>query len=101
MYFYKAGTVIVLWSGANLTLQLIILVSKSCIFRFLYDLIRSLNMTTALSSPKDYEELLNKYDTWMFDCDGVLWSGDELIDGAIEVLDILRSHSTSPVLTQS
>lgn len=58
-------------------------------------------MSTALSAPKDYEELLNKYDTWMFDCDGVLWSGDKVIDGAIEVLDILRSHSTSPASNPS
>ena len=41
-----------------------------------------------------YEELLAKYDTWMFDCDGVLWHGDRLIDGATEVLQILRSQST-------
>jgi len=28
----------------------------------------------------------------MFDCDGVLWNGDHLIDGAIEVLAILRDR---------
>lgn len=28
----------------------------------------------------------------MFDCDGVLWHGDRLIDGAVEVLDILRKE---------
>jgi len=36
--------------------------------------------------------LLDKYDTWMFDCDGVLWHGDRLIDGAVDVLDLLRSR---------
>jgi len=45
-------------------------------------------------SPERYQELLDKYDTWMFDCDGVLWRGDRLIDGAAEVLHILRSQST-------
>jgi 4-nitrophenyl phosphatase len=45
-------------------------------------------------APERYQELLNKYDTWMFDCDGVLWHGDRLIDGAVEVLHILRSQST-------
>lgn len=54
-------------------------------------------MSTRLSSPKEYEELLDKYDTWMFDCDGVLWSGDKSIEGAIEVLDILRSRSMSTI----
>ena len=45
-------------------------------------------------NPEWYQELLDKYDTWMFDCDGVLWRGDGLIDGAAEVLKILRSQST-------
>lgn len=52
-------------------------------------------MSSRLSSPEDYEALLDKYDTWMFDCDGVLWSGDHSIEGAIEVLDILRNRSMS------
>ncbi|KIM82733.1 hypothetical protein PILCRDRAFT_820034 [Piloderma croceum F 1598] len=49
-------------------------------------------MSVRLSSPEDYEDLLEKYDTWMFDCDGVIWSGDHSIDGAIEALDMLRSR---------
>ena len=50
-------------------------------------------MSVRLSSKKDYESLFDKYDTWMFDCDGVLWHGDRLINGAIDVLRILRSKS--------
>ncbi|KAJ7764626.1 HAD-like domain-containing protein [Mycena maculata] len=50
-------------------------------------------MAARLSSAAHYEALLAKYDTWMFDCDGVLWHGDRLIDGAIEVLDLLRSRN--------
>ncbi|KAF8843499.1 2-phosphoglycolate phosphatase [Paxillus ammoniavirescens] len=49
-------------------------------------------MATHLSSKEDYEALLEKYDTWMFDCDGVLWHGDRPIEGAVEVLDILRKR---------
>ncbi|KAJ7856569.1 HAD-like domain-containing protein [Mycena leptocephala] len=52
-------------------------------------------MSVRLSSVADYETLLDKYDTWMFDCDGVLWHGDRLIDGAVDVLDLLRSRSMS------
>jgi hypothetical protein len=48
---------------------------------------------TLLSSRADYAELLEKYDTWMFDCDGVLWSGDHVIPGITETLALLRSHS--------
>lgn len=55
-----------------------------------------------LSSPDDYANLIDKYDTWMFDCDGVLWHGDRLIDGAVEVLALLRrKRSSSKLLTQN
>jgi 4-nitrophenyl phosphatase len=50
------------------------------------------HMCTPLETPGSYAKLLDKYDTWMFDCDGVLWSGDTLIDGAIESLHLLRSR---------
>ncbi|KAJ7201101.1 HAD-like domain-containing protein [Mycena pura] len=47
-------------------------------------------MSARLSSATDYAALLDKYDTWMFDCDGVLWHGDRLIEGAVDVLSLLR-----------
>lgn len=37
-----------------------------------------------------YKQLLDKYDVWLFDCDGVIWSGDDLIPGAVEALNKLR-----------
>ncbi|CCM01985.1 uncharacterized protein FIBRA_04059 [Fibroporia radiculosa] len=49
-------------------------------------------MSKRLSATADYEELLDKYDTWLFDCDGVLWRGDHLIDGVVEVLSLLRER---------
>ena len=50
-------------------------------------------MSTLLSTREDYNKLLDSYDTWLFDCDGVLWRGDHLIDGVPEVLGILRRLS--------
>ncbi|PCH37456.1 p-nitrophenyl phosphatase [Wolfiporia cocos MD-104 SS10] len=50
-------------------------------------------MAKRLVSAGDYEQLLSKYDTWLFDCDGVLWQGDRLIDGVPQVLDLLRSRN--------
>lgn len=35
-------------------------------------------------------ELLEKTDVFIFDCDGVIWKGDSLIDGVPAVLDMLR-----------
>ena len=40
-----------------------------------------------------YEALVDKYDTWLFDCDGVLWNGDKPVEGAKEVLEMLRRQS--------
>jgi 4-nitrophenyl phosphatase len=47
-----------------------------------------------------YEALLDKYDTWLFDCDGVLWNGDQPVDGAKDVLDMLRRQSTTAILSR-
>lgn len=58
--------------------------------------LRTLEMSVRLSSLQDYSALLDKYDTWMFDCDGVLWHGDRIIDGVVEVLEMLRRYSKSP-----
>ena len=46
-----------------------------------------------------YQALLAKYDTWLFDCDGVLWNGDQLVDGAKEVLEMLRRQSAAAILS--
>ncbi|KAH7101688.1 p-nitrophenyl phosphatase [Auriculariales sp. MPI-PUGE-AT-0066] len=46
-----------------------------------------------LKNKEDYTNLLDSYDTWLFDCDGVLWHGDRLIDGALDVLALLRKHN--------
>jgi 4-nitrophenyl phosphatase len=48
-------------------------------------------MATWLKDRADYAELIEKYDTFLFDCDGVLWNGDHIIQGVAEVLGYLRS----------
>ncbi|EHA8589063.1 putative CMP-sialic acid transporter 4 [Cocos nucifera] len=37
------------------------------------------------------DELIDSVETFIFDCDGVIWKGDSLIDGVPETLDMLRS----------
>ncbi|KAI0527800.1 4-nitrophenylphosphatase-like protein [Xylaria bambusicola] len=37
------------------------------------------------------DEFLDKFDVFLFDCDGVLWSGDHLFEGIPETLELLRS----------
>eukprot|EP00276_Gloeochaete_wittrockiana_P008555 CAMPEP_0184644928 /NCGR_PEP_ID=MMETSP0308-20130426/1522_1 /TAXON_ID=38269 /ORGANISM="Gloeochaete witrockiana, Strain SAG 46.84" /LENGTH=380 /DNA_ID=CAMNT_0027073671 /DNA_START=31 /DNA_END=1173 /DNA_ORIENTATION=+ len=38
------------------------------------------------------EDLLQKIDTFVFDCDGVVWRGDEVVPGASETIDYLRKR---------
>ncbi|KAB1203441.1 Phosphoglycolate phosphatase 1B, chloroplastic [Morella rubra] len=48
--------------------------------------------TRASAQPlKNAEELIDSVETFIFDCDGVIWKGDKLIDGVPETLDMLRS----------
>ena len=37
------------------------------------------------------DALIDSVETFIFDCDGVIWKGDKLIDGVPETLDTLRS----------
>ncbi|KAI1413732.1 4-nitrophenylphosphatase [Hypoxylon sp. FL1857] len=37
-------------------------------------------------------EFLDKFDVFLLDCDGVLWSGDHLFEGIIETLEMLRAR---------
>ncbi|KAG6548635.1 hypothetical protein Mapa_009789 [Marchantia paleacea] len=39
----------------------------------------------------DAAQLISSVETFVFDCDGVIWKGDTLIDGIPETLDMLRS----------
>lgn len=39
----------------------------------------------------DHAKLIDSVETFIFDCDGVIWRGDMLIDGVPETLDMLRS----------
>ncbi|CAH9076495.1 unnamed protein product [Cuscuta europaea] len=42
-------------------------------------------------SSHNFRELLDSVDAFLFDCDGVIWKGDKLIDGIPEALHMLRS----------
>lgn len=42
-------------------------------------------------SPQAARDLIASVDAFLFDCDGVIWKGDKLIDGVSEALQSLRS----------
>lgn len=43
------------------------------------------------------QDFLDKFDVFLFDCDGVLWSGDHLFPGTNETLELLRSKGKQVV----
>lgn len=43
-----------------------------------------------LSTKEQITELLNNYDTFVFDCDGVIWLGDHAIPGAADSIKLLN-----------
>ncbi|XP_058202472.1 phosphoglycolate phosphatase 2 [Rhododendron vialii] len=47
--------------------------------------------TPQLLSPQNAADLLHSVDAFLFDCDGVIWKGDKLIDGVPQTLEMLRS----------
>ncbi|KIO33166.1 hypothetical protein M407DRAFT_205017 [Tulasnella calospora MUT 4182] len=44
-----------------------------------------------LSSKAEYLSFVDQFDTFMFDCDGVLWHDESLVPGAVQVLEHLRA----------
>eukprot|EP01023_Acetabularia_acetabulum_P032559 TRINITY_DN303_c0_g2_i1.p3 TRINITY_DN303_c0_g2~~TRINITY_DN303_c0_g2_i1.p3 ORF type:complete len:353 (-),score=73.72 TRINITY_DN303_c0_g2_i1:199-1257(-) len=46
---------------------------------------------TRLASEQDKMGLISNTDCFIFDCDGVIWRGDVLIDGVPETLDMLKN----------
>ncbi|QRW25801.1 4-nitrophenyl phosphatase [Rhizoctonia solani] len=52
-------------------------------------------MAAKPTTPSQLQAVVDSYDTFMFDCDGVLWHGDHLIPGIIEVLAYLRQQKKS------
>lgn len=50
----------------------------------------ALQMANVLKLSDPQSELLDQVDVFIFDCDGVIWRGDSLIDGIPETLDKLR-----------
>lgn len=44
------------------------------------------------ATQEDKEALVKRVDAFIFDCDGVIWRGDSVIDGVPDTLDFLRSQ---------
>lgn len=43
-----------------------------------------------LSTPDQFRELVDSFDTFLLDCDGVIYHGPQVVKGVKETLDLLR-----------
>ncbi|XP_022642365.1 phosphoglycolate phosphatase 2 isoform X3 [Vigna radiata var. radiata] len=48
-------------------------------------------MSSQPLSPSNFKDLFDSVEAFLFDCDGVIWKGDELIQGVPKTLQMLRS----------
>lgn len=48
-----------------------------------------------LSSIEELKTLVDSVDTFLLDCDGVIYHGSVVVPGVIEVLDYLRAQGAS------
>lgn len=48
-----------------------------------------------LSSPEEYKKLLDSTDTFLLDCDGVIYHGPVVVPGVKETLSMLRAAGKS------
>ncbi|WVQ81456.1 hypothetical protein IAT38_003580 [Cryptococcus sp. DSM 104549] len=44
-----------------------------------------------LKTPAEYKQLIDSVDTFLFDCDGVIYHGPKVVEGVKELLDMLRA----------
>lgn len=47
--------------------------------------------------PSGINDFIDRFDVFLIDCDGVLWSGDHLYEGVVETLEMLRSKGKKTV----
>lgn len=49
-------------------------------------------MASKVTRAQQAKDIVEKYDYFIFDCDGVLWLGDHLLPLVCETLDLLKEH---------
>lgn len=49
-----------------------------------------------LTTPEEFQTLLDKYDTFLCDCDGVIYHGPVVVPGVPDVLKHLRANGEHP-----
>jgi 4-nitrophenyl phosphatase len=50
-----------------------------------------------LTTPEEYQKLLDSVDTFLLDCDGVIYHGSHVVPGVPETLKMLRATGRCPL----
>ncbi|KAM9922542.1 hypothetical protein OXX59_005755 [Metschnikowia pulcherrima] len=54
-------------------------------------------MSQKITTKTDAQNLLDKYDYFLFDCDGVIWLGDHLLPSVVETLELLKKQNKTVI----
>lgn len=57
--------------------------------------------TVKISTKQQALDLVEKYDTFLFDCDGVIWIGNELLPKVSETLKMLQDKGKKPIFVSN
>lgn len=58
-------------------------------------------MTIKIATRGAAEKILDKYDTYLFDCDGVIWIGNELLPSVKETLELLQNKKKNLIFVSN
>ncbi|KAF9391606.1 hypothetical protein CPB97_006110 [Podila verticillata] len=50
------------------------------------------NTPQKLNTVEDYKTFIDQFDTFLLDCDGVLWHGSQVLEGILDTVDFLRKN---------
>ena len=58
-------------------------------------------MTVKITTHEQAKELIETHDTFLFDCDGVIWIGDELLPHVKETIGLLQTLGKKPIFVSN
>lgn len=58
-------------------------------------------MTIKIENKEQVKSILNKYNTFLFDCDGVIWIGNEILPNVKETIELLQSLNKKPIFVSN
>ncbi|CAM9504882.1 unnamed protein product [Choristocarpus tenellus] len=89
-HFFAVVIVVLVGGGVQTSVALDVRVNRPRVHQMTLHGADDLRNICRVGSLDEAAALVNKYDNFVFDCDGVLWGGSHTIDGSIETVKTLR-----------